>query len=714
MEAVKKTFPNGDPNFFKPSYTMNKDEDARAHEPYANNVWVYACCTAITTNIIQLPKALDDVRIEGEEQLLTEHPLLTLLEKPNPLMDGPTFWENVLLDLLLVTPTTKGGQCFILAESGAGRPVDLTKGEMPKELYPFSDDFVSPVLNKADNSLMGWKYKIPGSEKEILYKSSEIIRIFLVDPRDMLKGQAPVWSVRQGIKQDLKAQNLNENFFNNNASLGGALTTDAELETKTADEIRTRFEDAYSGQDNAGRVPLLHSGVKYEMYSQTHQDMQFLEQRKYTREEICAAYRVPKFMVSVYEDINFATAKIAERGFWQNTLIPLDDRILRAFNNQWVSFVEDGKYALVSDTSHVLALQPDLTERLAQAKDLFALQVPVAEINRRLELQLEIDDYAWLQTALIPFSLKPAEDAMEPEPEPEPEEPPPEEGEGDKPDVEATISKLAKSVTRRHKDEQFSDFYIKNILAPDEKKFKRMLTTFLQEQRNKILDAVDAWAGSSKAIEKAKTPDPDSFLPGIKGEKKRLQKAVKPEYQRIVEIEAEAVAAELGVFVQWNINSPSMRAMIKERLKQIANINTTTFKIARKHIATAIEASLAEGMGMKETARLIKKEVTKVYQGRINSETIARTEVSSVHSQTRNDIYKAEGIEYTRWITAGDEKVRSEENGAEFPHDILDGAVAPINEGFNNGETIMYPLDPNASGANTINCRCVVVASKGE
>lgn len=719
--ALKKEFPNGDPNFFIPTYTTNRDDAvAEVTKPYANNVWVYSACNAITTNLIQVPKVLDNVEDEQESEMLTEHPMLGLLENPNPMMDGPTFWENVLLDLLLPTSSTKGGQCFIVAESGVNRPTNLRRGDIPMELYPFSDEFFTPILDKSNgNQLIGWKYQVPNSASHINYSLDEVIRVFLVDPDNPLKGQAPIWAARKGLRQDAKATTLNENFFANNASLGGVLESEAELEKDVADEVRKAFEEKYAGEEMAGRTALLHSGIKYKQFTQSHQDMEFLDQRKYTREEILAVYRVPKFVVSVYEDINFATAKVADRGFWTNTLVPLDERVIRSINNQWIRHIEEGQLRLSSDYSKVPALQPDLTEKLDQAAKMFALQIPVEEINRRLELQLEIDDYDWLKTHLVNFNLIPAEDSLEGEEEEEEEPVTPSEDEEEEVEeeeddqtsaIDAIINKIDSDIAEKNADDKLRERYVNDVLTPDEKKFRKLLGEYLTEQRNMILNNVDAWANAGKAIHKADEPSPNDFLKGKGKENKRLQKKTRPEYQRQAEREAVVLEAELGTSVEWTLNSPGMQKVLKERLKQITVINTTTFKIARKQISDAITISVEQGLSRSATAKLLKKEINKVYKGRINTVTIARTETASIHSQTRMDVYDQVGVKKLKWLTADDELVRGK--GADFPHDVLHEVVRTRAKGFYNNEKIRFPHDPSASPSNTINCRCMVRSVK--
>ncbi len=737
LNLIAKSFPNGDPNFFIPGYQKSTDTEEAVKKPYGNNVWVYSAVTGIVNNLLQLPKVLVDTS-KKENEVITEHPILTLLEKPNPLMDGPTFWENIVLDLMLITKSTKGGQCFLLAEATNGGAVNLEKGEIPGEMYPFTDEFITAVVEKDTNILMGWKFKPGNSDKAILYKPEELIRIYLVDPDNPTKGQAPIYAGRRSLSQEAKAVALNENFFDNNAALGGLLTTDAELEKKVATEIRDSFESTHAGQENAGRTAVLHSGIKYEAFTKSHSEMQFMDQRKWGREEVLALYRVPKFVVSVYEDLNFATSKEANKAFWMQTLIPLDNRMVRGINSQWIRYIDKGHLTLKSDESKVPALQPDFTELLKQAGEMWKLQIPVAEINRRLDLGLETKQYPWLETWLTNWNLVPAEDVVNGtgDPNATEEEKPKEDEKG----FNTLIHKIENLSKQKASNEKIRDSYTQSVLIPDEKGFKRMLGIYFKEQRNQILDKVDSWANSKDIGESEKVKKismlffsiiehekaymefygvmpkyksvTGDLMPSKAEENKRLKKKTKPLYDDMAEGEGAIVTAELGSLEVWNLNSPRMQKLIARRLKQIQGINTTTFRIARDHIAIATEQAVNEGLGVKETAKLIKKEVNKVYSGRIKTPTIARTEVSSIHSQTRNDIYVTEGIKRIRWITSGMDNVRSAKSKADFPHDVLNGEETKIDDGYHNGEAIKYPNDPDASASNVINCNCVHIAVK--
>ena len=496
--VLKNVFPNLDPNFFKAPWSQSKSSDnSPLEKPYQQNVWVYACCNAISMNLSRLPRAFDMVTTEEPEYDVT-HPILKVFRRPNPLMTGSSFWENVFLDLLLPTKTTKGGQCFLVMESGkAGVKVDLSRGDIPHEIYPFNDELMKPVLDD-QNILKGWNLCVP-NRPELFYGLNEIIRINLVDPENPLRGQCPMYAAQGSLRMDSKASGLNERFMDNNASLGGVLETEAEIEGEQGRAMLADFESKYGGEAKAGKLALLHSGIKYQQFRQSHVDMQYLDQRRYSRDEILAAYRVPKAEISLYEDMNFATALSADRSFWMKTLLPLDEKVLEAINSSWVQYVDGGKFQMVTDLSRVEALQDTFANKLAQAQQLIAMMVPMEEVNRRLGLNLNLGDYPWMKTALVSFALAPAEDIVNQEvvvPTPEgggdpAASPPPNAGATPKP------AEPAKAIKKKARP-GFQSEYQRRVIRPDEIQFNRSLTKYMVGQRNRLLDKVDQWAASQK------------------------------------------------------------------------------------------------------------------------------------------------------------------------------------------------------------------------
>lgn len=710
--TVNKSFPNLDPSFFTPSYAKSIDDSAK--KPYAFNTWVYAACSAISTNLIQIPWAFD-LKGTEEKELITEHPFFDVFKNPNPLMSATALIETIILNLLLPTASTKGGQCFLVMESKTGSPVSLRKGDIPAEIYPFSDASIKPILKGDKKELVGWELQGAKGMK-IPYALDEVIRIYLTDPYNPLGGQSPIWAAMAEVRSDEKASKVNENFFDNNASLGGSLRTDAELNGEEVKMLRKQWDETYGGPDSAGRTAVIHSGLKYEQFQRSHADMQYIEQKKLSRETILAAYRVPKAEVSLYEDMNYATAISADKTFWNKVLLPHLSRIFETINASWVRFIDNGKYILTGDTSGVEALQENFKDKLEQAKLMSEMLIPVEEINRRLELNLMVKDYPWLSTSLVNFSMAPAGEVMEggaledgPE-EVDIENLPPEEA------IEESVNRLSSRIDKAKLSEEERERYLENyhrkVLRVSEKRMFKAIDKFFIGQRNRYLDKIDIQfdlKSTNNIEQKLQEPVNPNFIKlNAKKEATTLRKTLLPVYANMIKDEAEEMQAEIGPFLNWNIQQPGVRKFLKQRLKEITKINGTTQKRVVNKIKQVLLESQEQNLNKAQTGRELKKALQKLYQPTGRAKTIARTESGIMHAQTRNSVLLGEGFTKILWITSGDEKVRDGKN-AEFSHRVLDGQIGEINEGgtpFNNGENIKYPKDPEASASNVINCRC--------
>ena len=66
--------------------------------------------------------------------------------------------------------------------------------------------------------------------------------------------------------------------------------------------------------------------MRYKQLTATHRDMQFLEHRRWNREELSMVFGVPKWLLGVSADLNYATARSAERILWTGALAGLRAR----------------------------------------------------------------------------------------------------------------------------------------------------------------------------------------------------------------------------------------------------------------------------------------------------------------------------------------------------------------------------------------------------
>ena len=688
----QKTTPEFDPNFLKSFTTLMAEADKSAlaaRFPYKGNPWVYACSQAITKNIKYLEPVLFDK--SDPKNIIRDHVALELLEEPCPNTTSDEFFELILLHLLLPTAVTEGGQCFVLATDEGGEFVNLVRGEIPYFLWPFSDVFIrAKVVN---NKFMGWEWTKPNNEREIVPPES-IIRIRLVNPDSLWLGQSPYAALRASAVKDAKAVALADRFLDNNATVGTYITTDQELREEKLKRLKGFIREQYEGPQNAGKTMLLHSGLKLDAVAKSMPELEFSEQRQFTREEIMAAYGVGKLQLKLTDDINRATAEVDTEEFWQQTLMPYIFKIWRGgFNPQWIRYIDKRNKRGMFDVTNVQALRRDQNGKIDRADKLINQGVPANTAYDTVGLNIDTEGMEWLDKPWVKgirTNMETGEVVGRPAPAVNPEP------------AQAPVEPV-KSII--HVKDDMLRYWLKvneATQARPEKDYKKMIIKFWNEQRNAFLDQVDAWkdANAKSFHQKASVRD---FMIAKGPEDKKLITRSQPIYTETIALQAIQLETELGQLTQWDSSGPAVTRIRRARDKWLKSLNTVTFKTMGKEIRKILDENVGESVS--KIAKLIKEAERKTMGARIASsnQTVARTETSAVNSSARTEIMKEEGIEKHSWVTAGDELVR-ETHSAEQGNIVKMGEPFPVTG-------LIYPL-ADGPAEEVINCRCTTVPEK--
>jgi SPP1 gp7 family putative phage head morphogenesis protein len=116
-------------------------------------------------------------------------------------------------------------------------------------------------------------------------------------------------------------------------------------------------------------------------------------------------------------------------------------------------------------------------------------------------------------------------------------------------------------------------------------------------------------------------------------------------------------------------------------------------------VMDALSMAYDEGMGIDETARLLRDDVFKDLET-WEAERIARTEIHTAQGEASHGVID-DNADYRQWITAEDDRVRDS-------HADMHGQIVRSGDPYSNG--LMYPGDMSGDIEEYINCRCVEVA----
>jgi SPP1 gp7 family putative phage head morphogenesis protein len=408
--------------------------------------------------------------------------------------------------------------------------------------------------------------------------------------------------------------------------------------------------------------------------------MQFYDLRRFNQERILQIFGMKKAVISVTDDLNYATAREQRKSWWQDTNLPIMRSILSALN--FIFFVEDTGLELQFDMSSIEALHEDYHQKVRTAERLSKLGFTANEINERLELGFENKpwrDYFYMPATLIPIGDdQPAPPTSQPNQEelmrdreakrlPVPIE--------DKA-WEQKAEQIWKAVTRR--------------LAPLEEKVESKVKRVFYSMRKKILKAL---------YEGTKTPQ-DVLELDLDIEEKELKRWVTAAYEEALIIGVASIEEELGVAIDFGLNDPVVVNFLAQKNMKLSGITRTI----RKRVAQQLAEGASKGETINELAARIKNEFNFAAK---RAKTIARTEVVGANNFARHEALDRTDYKEFRWFTALDEKVRE-------THAEMHGKTRKVGESWIvGGYSLRYPGDFAGPASEVINCRCIEVVVPG-
>lgn len=181
--------------------------------------------------------------------------------------------------------------------------------------------------------LSGWRYgPIYESEKGIDYGVEDVIHFKFDDPDNDIRGLSLLSSLELTVASDLFAMKFNERFFENSAHTGIIFS----MKNSNVEEVARNREwltQNYVGAENAHKPVLLEGDIEVNKSVSTRQEMQFIEGRKFNRQEILSVLDIDPSKLGITEDSNRSTSKEADNTFRQENIAPLQLVVEEEINN---------------------------------------------------------------------------------------------------------------------------------------------------------------------------------------------------------------------------------------------------------------------------------------------------------------------------------------------------------------------------------------------
>lgn len=320
---------------------------------YLWNVISFRCIDLIARSVASVPWGIFRKMPNGMKEPITDHPVLNLLDRPNPGESNSAFRGKVTSYLLL------SGNSYIERRSPNTGP----NREIPRELYSLRPDRITILGDKVNNIITGYKYKKDlGNPRifkvDLVTGQSDLLQVKLFNPLDDWYGSPPVQSTGREIDVSNEATKWQKKILQNEGRPGMVFAYDRMLGDQQFERLKKQIGADKAGAVNAGKHLVLEGGAKVYPYAWTPAEIDFLKSNQEWARRICLGFDVPPQLIGIPGDNTYNTYQEANLIFWE-----------RAVNFYSWLLTEEFEMWLIDDLT--LSLQPifDNVPALAARRD---------------------------------------------------------------------------------------------------------------------------------------------------------------------------------------------------------------------------------------------------------------------------------------------------------------------------------------------------------
>ncbi len=367
---------------------------------YQQVVWVYRAINALAEQVSNIPFRFSRTTSDGEE-LITSGPLVDFYAQPHAQIKRFQYWELRVIWLML------RGECFRVPvfDAPLGSEPDRSTRALPKlkAVLILEPSRFQHIVR--DNELIGWRYVDYGRNSPLssqVFLPEEVWHEKLPNPFDFWRGMSPLATASTAAGTDYAAALHMRGIMENNGETGTVLRTTEQLDPEQREQIVAALRERKRRPGTADGPTLLWAGAEIVTPKLSSSDMQFLENRRFSRGEICAAFGVPEEIITSTNNAKYDVMAGARLNFIENRVVPLCRR-LEAEEAVTVKLIDREADGWFDVEDHPVLAEARRT-RLAAARAGFEMGIPLNDLNRAFDLGFP--EFPWGERGYVPSTMQ--------------------------------------------------------------------------------------------------------------------------------------------------------------------------------------------------------------------------------------------------------------------------------------------------------------------
>jgi HK97 family phage portal protein len=302
---------------------------------YRTQPWCYAVINKLVRTIASLELKTyeyDDSRTPIEAPLAVP---AKVLRSPYP---GAGSFQ--LKEFIIGSLCVYGNATLVKARGGSG--------QTPNELWPMPFQRVQ-IIQGRERPIEAYQYmglNENGAVRAVpkTFLPDDVVHFSWFNADGQPWGRSPLEALATSLALEDAGQRYSLSNYGNNARPASFIVSDQKLSKEQRENLRAEIDSAYGGPDNAFKVALLDNGLDWKPIGHSSRDISLVENRKFSREEVCAAYDISPMLVGILDNGTFNNMDAAIQMLYQVTIAPilsmLDDTLNAQFVNEaaWSDF----------------------------------------------------------------------------------------------------------------------------------------------------------------------------------------------------------------------------------------------------------------------------------------------------------------------------------------------------------------------------------------
>lgn len=277
---------------------------------------VYSCIRILSDAIAMTPFYLyRQTPGSPEIERVYDGPWAALAKQSSALFNNFTFWQSMIASL-----NGWGNAYAVIIRNPTG-------AALPNQLIYMTPNMVD-ILDTEDP-----RYRWLQGEEPYVYQVTTGMETFFVRPADMIhlalftydgiRGLSPVALNQVALQIENEQTQYGRSFYKRGGKITGVIESPLKNPREKAKEFVRWFNTFYGGQ-NSGQVAFLPGGLQFKSVSVVNpQDAQWVEARKFSRNEIASIFRVPSYLLGDLDRATWGNVAQLSEEFVRYSLQPI-------------------------------------------------------------------------------------------------------------------------------------------------------------------------------------------------------------------------------------------------------------------------------------------------------------------------------------------------------------------------------------------------------